>query len=255
MDISAPVSDHKSEIASRVVRHSAMVRSTHWMATLCFFALLLSGAEILVSHPRFYWGETGNVRMPALFVLPIPASRAAVNTGYGFVLPDQNGWSRSLHFQAAWIIVLTGLFYLVAGVCNGHVRRNLLPAGNHLRWPVLIREMNDHLRLRPPGPEGSTAYNVLQRIAYTAVIFVLFPLIVWTGLAMSPALTAAFPGLVTFWGGQQSARTLHFLFSVLLVVFVLGHVGMVWRAGFRSRVWAMVMGRTPESSTTRKEQR
>src|ERR1043165_4479785 len=83
-------------------RHSALVRVTHWITTLCVLALLVSGMEIIISHPRFYWGETGNVLTPSLFDLPIPASRSAVRTGYGFVLPDQNGWSRYLHFQAAW---------------------------------------------------------------------------------------------------------------------------------------------------------
>ena len=93
-------------------RHTAVVRVTHWVTTLCFFALLVSGIEILISHPRFYWGEAGNVLTPPLFNLPIPASRHSVPTGYGFVLPDQNGWSRYLHFQSAWVAVFTGLLYV-----------------------------------------------------------------------------------------------------------------------------------------------
>ena len=90
-------------------RHSVLVRFTHWIITLCFFALRLTGVEILISHPRFYWGETGNVLTTPLFQLHIPSSRALVPTGYGYLLPDQNGWSRALHFEAAWIAVLTGL--------------------------------------------------------------------------------------------------------------------------------------------------
>ena len=82
-------------------RHSALVRVTHWITTLCFLALLVSGAEIVISHPRFYWGETGNVLTTPLFKLPIPSSRTLVPSGYGYVLPDQNGWSRALHFEAA----------------------------------------------------------------------------------------------------------------------------------------------------------
>src|SRR5215472_4087971 len=101
-------------------RHSAVVRVTHWITTLCFLALLVSGVEILISHPRFYWGETGNVLTPPLFKLPIPASRGTVPTGYGYVLSDQNGWSRYLHFQSAWVAVLTGLLYLCWGLLNGH---------------------------------------------------------------------------------------------------------------------------------------
>src|SRR6201987_5374724 len=94
-------------------RPSALVRVTHWVTTLCFLALLVTGIEIVISHPRFYWGETGNVLTPPLFKLPIPASRNLVPTGYGYVLPDQNGWSRYLHFQAAWVLVFTGVLYAI----------------------------------------------------------------------------------------------------------------------------------------------
>ena len=108
-------------------RHTALVRVTHWLTTVCFFALLISGLEIVVSHPRFYWGESGNVLTPALFSLPIPSSRATVPTGYGYVLPDQNGWRRYLHFQTAWILVLTGALYVIWGASSGHFRTHLLP--------------------------------------------------------------------------------------------------------------------------------
>src|SRR5260370_2145699 len=108
-------------------RHSAVVRVTHWITTLSFLALLVTGAEILISHPRFYWGETGNVLTPPLFKLPIPASRVLVPTGYGYVLPDQNGWSRYLHFQSAWGVVFTGVLYLISGLFTGHFWENLLP--------------------------------------------------------------------------------------------------------------------------------
>src|SRR5215472_16476907 len=106
-------------------RHSAMVRVTHWLISLSFLALLVTGVEILISHPRFYWGETGNVNTQPLFKLPIPSSIDTVPTGYGYVLPDQNGWSRYLHFEAAWVAVFTGLLYLGFGFFNGHFRRNL----------------------------------------------------------------------------------------------------------------------------------
>src|SRR5277367_3543183 len=102
-----------------VRRHSALVRVTHWITTLCFLALLVTGIEIVISHPRFYWGETGNVLTPALFKLPIPSSRNMVPTGYGYVLPDQNGWSRYLHFQAAWVAVLTGVVYILSILLTG----------------------------------------------------------------------------------------------------------------------------------------
>jgi thiosulfate reductase cytochrome b subunit len=228
---------------SRVPRHTTLVRVTHWITTLSFFALLVSGVLIVISHPRFYWGEVGNVNTPALFELPIPASRSAVQTGYGFVLPDQNGWSRSLHFQAAWVVVLAGLLYGVAGLFSGHFRRNLLPARGDLSWPVLSTTIGNHLRLSKPGASEAWSYNVLQRLAYLTVIFFLFPLMIWTGLAMSPAITSAYPAVVTVFGGQQSARTIHFLISGALVFFVLVHIGMVCLAGFRKRMSAMITGR------------
>src|SRR5271163_1614031 len=116
MPLEARVQSSASAVPAAAVasRHSALVRVTHWITTLCFFALLVSGIEIVISHPRFYWGETGNNLTPTLFKLPIPASRNLVPTGYGYVLPDQNGWSRYLHFQAAWLAVLTGLLYAIS---------------------------------------------------------------------------------------------------------------------------------------------
>lgn len=222
-------------------RHSLLVRVTHWITALCFLALLVSGVNLVISHPRFYWGHDGNVRTKALFQLPIPASRSAVDTGYGFVLPDQNGWSRSLHFQSAWIIVFTGSLYALHGLCSRHFRKNLVPSKGDLSWQALSSEIGNHLRLKVPMTARS--YNVLQRVAYLGVIFGLFPLMIWTGLAMSPAFTAAFPVAVSVLGGHQSARTIHFVVSVSLVLFVLAHVAMVCLTGFRSRMLAMFTGR------------
>jgi thiosulfate reductase cytochrome b subunit len=224
-------------------RHSAVVRVTHWITTLCFLALLVSGVEILISHPRFYWGETGNALTPPLFKLPIPASRTTVPTGYGYVLPDQNGWSRYLHFQAAWVAVLTGLLYVVFGVFKGHFRQNLLPARADLSWRALSIAIGEHLRLKPSSGGEGWSYNVLQRLTYLFVIFVLFPLVIWTGLAMSPAIASVFPPAVSVLGGQQSARTIHFFVSGFLVLFFLVHVVMVCVTGFRNRMRAMITGR------------
>jgi len=223
-------------------RHHAMVRATHWVTTLACVALLVSGVELVISHPRFYWGENGNVLTPALFSFPIPSSRATVPTGYGYVLPDQNGWSRYLHFEAAWILVLIGGLYLVFGLVSGHFRKGLFPRAADRSWSAVSRSLRDHLRLTRPEEEEAWSYNVLQRLTYLGVVFVVFPLFIWTGLAMSPAVTAAMPTVVTVFGGRQSARTLHFLLTLLLVLFVLIHVGMVWLAGFRRRVTAMITG-------------
>src|SRR5438874_5907006 len=123
-------------------RHAALVRATHWITALCFFALLVSGAEIVISHPRFYWGETGNVLTTPLFQLPIPSSRRLVPTGYDYVLHDQNGWSRALHFEAAWIAVLTGLLYVMSSMLTRHFRRDLVPSKADLSWRVLFTSLS-----------------------------------------------------------------------------------------------------------------
>jgi len=219
-------------------RHTAVVRVTHWVTALCFLALLVTGVELVISHPRFYWGETGNIHTQALFQIRIPASRRSVPTGYGFVLPDQNGWSRHLHFQAAWGVVSTGLLYFVYGLTTRHFERNLVP-----RTGGLGRDLAAHLRFGRPGPEEAWSYNPVQRVTYLLVIFVLFPLMVWTGLAMSPAFVSAVPAAVTVFGGQQSARTIHFFLTIVLFGFLLVHIGMVWLAGFRNRMRAMITGR------------
>jgi thiosulfate reductase cytochrome b subunit len=180
-------------------RHSALVRITHWINTLSFVGLLVSGIAILLAHPRLYWGETGNVGTPSLIDLPLP-----------FVLTGQTGWGRSLHFLSAWACVINGSLYVISSLAMRHFRRT---------------------------------YQVPQRLTYLLVIAVLFPLMIWTGLAMSPAITSVFPALVTGLGGQQSARTIHFFVAGSLVLFLLVHIAMVWRAGFTKHVKAMITGK------------
>jgi thiosulfate reductase cytochrome b subunit len=180
--------------------HSALVRVTHWINMLSFFGLLVSGIAILLAHPRFYWGETGNVGTPSLFDLPLP-----------FVLTGQTGWGRSLHFLSAWVCVVNGLLYVISGLVTQRFRK-------------------DH------------GYNIVQRLTYIGVVAILFPLVIWTGLAMSPAITSVFPTLVTSLGGQQSARTIHFFVADFLVLFLIVHVTMVSLAGFTTHVGAMITG-------------
>jgi thiosulfate reductase cytochrome b subunit len=191
-------------------RHSALVRITHWINMIGFFGLVVSGFAILLAHPRLYWGETGNAGTPSLLDLPLP-----------FVLTGQTGWGRSLHFLSAWACVVNGSLYVISGLLTRHFRKDL--------WPG--------------GPQEPLAYEVPQRLTYLLVIAVLFPLMIWTGLAMSPAITSVFPGLVTGLGGQQSARTIHFFAAGSLVLFLVVHVVMVWRAGFRNHVQAMITGK------------
>jgi thiosulfate reductase cytochrome b subunit len=213
-------------------RHSAAVRITHWITALSFFGLLVSGVAILLAHPRLYWGETGSLGTPSLIDLPLP-----------FLLVGQSGWGRSLHFLSAWVCVLTGFLYVLSGLLTRHFRENFLPAKADLAWSTISRVVSSHLRWKRPGEEEARTYNVLQRLTYLTVVFVLFPLMIWTGLAMSPAITSVVPALVDAFGGQQSARTIHFFAANLLVVFLLVHVAMVCLAGFRSSMRAMITGR------------
>jgi thiosulfate reductase cytochrome b subunit len=233
-------------------RHAAFVRVTHWIMTICFFVLLVTGGEILISHPRFYWVETGNVLTTPLFKIPIPASRNLVPTGYRYVLPDQNGWSRYLHFEAAWAVVLTGLLYAIWGWWTGHFRSNLFPAPAERTWRSFLAVIAKHIRLKRPDEAEAFSYNVVQRATYLAVIFVLFPLVILTGLALSPGFNSAIPTVVNVLGGRQSARTLHFFISAFLLVFLIVHVAMIVLAGFNRRMRAMITGTiitaTPQST-------
>jgi len=224
-------------------RHPAVVRVTHWLTFIAFVALVVTGFELVISHPRFYWGEVGNVNTRPLFVIPIPASRDTVPTGYSYVMPDQNGWSRYLHFEAAWVVLLTGLVYGIYGLSTGHFRKNLIPARNDWSWRAYRDRIAKYIYRKRADRAEEATYNVLQRTAYLVVILVLFPLVIWTGLAMSPAFTSAVPFAASALGGRQSARTLHFFLSGALLLFLVVHVTMIVLAGFRSRMRAMITGR------------
>lgn len=212
------------------MRHSVLVRITHWITTLSVCGLLVSGIAILIAHPRLYWGETGFIGAPSLFDLPIPLTLG------------HSGWGRYLHFLSAWVCVLTGLLYVLSGLVTEHFRHDVLPSKADLAWRSLSRSLRRHLRLERPTADESLTYNVVQRLAYLSVVFVLFPLMIVTGLAMSPAVTSVIPILVEVFGGHQSARTVHFLAAVALVLFVLVHITMVSLGGFTTRVRTMITG-------------
>jgi len=215
-------------------RHTAVVRVTHWINALSFFGLLVSGVAILLAHPRFYWGEAGGVGTPSVLDLPLP-----------FMKGGPSGWGRNLHFLSAWVCVINGLLYYVSGLLTRHFRENLLPAKSDLSRGSLARLVSSHLRLERRGAENSFTYTFFQRLTYLTVLFVLLPLMIWTGFAMSPAIVSAFPGIVTILGGQQSARTIHFFAADLLVLFFVVHLTMAYLAGFRGRLGAMITGRSP----------
>jgi thiosulfate reductase cytochrome b subunit len=224
-------------------RHSLFVRITHWISAAAFAVLLLSGIAILLAHPRLYWGETGAVGGPSLIDLPLP-----------FVLDVPiRGPGRYLHFLAAWVCVATGLVYVLIGFVTGHFARSFLPRRGELTVRAIRDVVDGHLRATRGGEDVPTAYNVLQRLTYAGVVFVMLPLMICTGLAMSPAVTSVVPALVTAFGGQQSARTIHFFVTCALTLFLLLHVALVWQSGFTAHMRAMITGRRSRAGAARRE--
>ena len=238
--------------------HPRWVRLSHWIGALSVLTLAVTGFVILMTHPRLYWGETGNDLTPALIELPVsrnykhggwqlstpsfPNGGAAVSSVRTYDILNQNSWGRSLHFIAAWFLVVTGLVYLVAAIASGHLRRDLLPRGRELAPAALWADLIAHLQHVPPA-HGGPPYKLLQRISYSVVLLIALPLMIITGLAQSPAINAAYPFLAGMFGGTQSARTVHFLIFAVLVVFVIVHVVMVMLSGFRRQIRAMTLGK------------
>jgi thiosulfate reductase cytochrome b subunit len=236
--------------------HKAWVKITHWIGTLSFLLLLFSGFEIIMVHPRFYWGNVGNDLTPALFELPVSRNyhhggwtagqpffddaHAPVSASRTYDIFNQNGWGRSLHFLSAWILVITGIIYLALAFYTRHVQRNLLPGKQEFSFKNLVRDTADHVRKKIAFVKGPQ-YGLLQKISYIMVLFILTPLMVLTGLTMSPAVAASCSFLLTMFDGAQSARTIHFFASVLLLIFLLIHVVMIIRGGFKKHMLAMTI--------------
>ncbi|MET0257658.1 MAG: cytochrome b/b6 domain-containing protein [Methylobacterium sp.] len=215
-------------------RHALWVRLTHWVGAAAFLALAVSGTGILLALPRLFWGETGANDAPAWIVLPLPVNL------------DQTGWGRNLHLLAAWVFVLNGAVYLAAAALGGHLYRRLLPDGDQIRPGDLARDVGAHLRPGgPPEDAGSGRYNALQKLAYCAVLLVLAPTMLLSGLTMSPGVTTAFPELFWLFGGRQSARTVHFFAAAGLVLFLAIHVWQV----LANRPWALMKGMTVGRTT------
>lgn len=242
------------------IGHARWVRICHAVAALSVFVLAFTGVEILMVHPRLYWGHVGNDLTPALLELPISRNykhggweaRAAfdadrpdvVSASRTFEIFNENGWGRSLHFFAGWWLVGAGVIYVGLGVLAGHFRRHLWPARADRTWTRLRADVRAHLRWQVPRAAGGPGYGLLQRCTYLAVVWIALPLVVVTGLAMSPAVAAAVPVVQNAFGGHQSARTIHFVGFVGLVLFTAVHLTMVVASGFRRQLRAITLGRT-----------
>lgn len=214
-----------------IYRHRLFVRLTHGVNAICIVALILSGIEILAHHPELYWGENGFFGDP--YFLSFGSQE------YEFI---GMGPGRSIHFLAAWVLVFSAAFYFLLGFLGGHIARDLLPDRDQLDAGHVRRAIADHLRLRHDAADAARRYNLVQKLAYLAVIFVLGPLIVLTGLAMSPAVTASYPFLIEMWGGRQTARSVHFIVAASFLLFLLVHLWQVWLVGWRREVRAIVTG-------------
>jgi thiosulfate reductase cytochrome b subunit len=201
------------------------------LVALGFVGLIVSGSAILIAHPRFYWGETGTYSTPAWLDLGLDP------------VYDHTGWGRALHFLSAWVFTASGLLYIAAGLLSKHVSSRLLPSKAELSSSAVASA----LRFRGRSVDAAGRYNVVQKVSYLIVVLALCPAMVWTGLAMSPALTAQYRFLSAALGGHQSARTVHFFVADLLVLFLIVHVTMLVRVGFGTRVRAMITGYRPSS--------
>ena len=255
-------------------RHGVVTRLTHWLNVLCLTVLLMSGLQILNAYPTLHWGQIGADADPYIVRIEAvgddSAQRGAVRTLHHSVdttgllgVSTQDGarvargfpaWltlpsgqdlatGRRWHFFFAWLFVLNGLIYIVCAVAFGHLRRDLLPSRPELRRRHLWHEVRDHVRLRFPKGDAARRYNALQKLTYLGVIAVLLPLMVLTGLTMSPGIDAAAPFLLDMFGGRPSARTIHFVTASLLVGFVVVHVAMVLVSGVWNNMRSMVTGR------------
>ncbi|MVW71511.1 cytochrome b/b6 domain-containing protein [Bordetella sp. 15P40C-2] len=220
-------------------RHSLVVRVTHWINVMCLSLLLMSGLQIFNAHPRLYWGQYGADADHAFIDLsahPFPS---------WITIPSYHdlGAGRNWHFFFAWLLVVNGLLYLIHGLWRGHIRNDLLPDRDQLQPRHLWQEIIDHVRLRFAKGDDARRYNALQKITYLLVALGLLPMMVLTGLTMSPGLNAAFPFLLDLFGGRASARALHFITASSLVLFVVIHVLMVVLSGFKNNMRSMLNGR------------
>ena len=262
---------HDLPVAKRWYRrHAAPVRVTHWINVICFTLLLMSGLQIFNAHPALYVGERSDFDHPAMSIQAHLSANGLVGQtmilGHSFdttgVLGVSNeggqvsrrafpSWvtvpsfqdlatGRRWHFLFAWLLVLNALGYLVWGIASWHFVRDLLPSREELGH--VGKEFLEHLRLRFPRGDAAKRYNVLQQLAYLLVVFVLFPLMILTGLTMSPGIDSAVPQLLTLFGGRQTARLIHFVTASSLALFVIVHLVMVLVSGVWNNLRSMVTG-------------
>ena len=256
-----------SPVIERVYRHRLPVRISHWLNVPFLIILIMSGLQIFNAHPALYWGDRSDRDQALLSIKPVQSEGGEVKgittilgrqfdttgvLGYsdgmtrGFpawaTIPSAKwlAMGRQWHLFFAWLFVINGLIFTAYAFANRHVTRDLAPTGKD--WRSIGKSLRDHLILRHPAGEEAKRYNVLQKLAYASILFIVGPLIVLTGLAMSPAIDTAFPWLLTIFGGRQAARTIHFVACFSFVGFVIIHVLQVILTGFFNNIRSMVTG-------------
>jgi len=268
---STPSAPHEfvssSNKTERVYRHRLPVRIGHWLNVVCLFILIMSGLQIFNAHPALYWGDRSDLDHSLFSIRPMTTDNGEVRgvmnvLGHAFdttgVLGYSNGsrrafpaWAtipsakwlamgRQWHLFFAWVFVINGVLFAGYALVSRHVKKDLLPTGRDLG--TIPKTVKDHLVLRHPRGEEAKRYNVLQKLSYLGVIFGLAPLIVLTGLTMSPTIDTAFPWLLTIFGGRQAARTIHFIACFSFIGFIVIHVSQVILTGLFNNIRSMVTG-------------
>jgi thiosulfate reductase cytochrome b subunit len=253
-------------------RHSFLVRATHWFNAIVLFVMLLSGLQIFNAHPALYWGRTSDFDNPVLS-LTARGNDSEVTQGMTQIGPwsfDTTGvlgaskedgtmvargfpeWAtipgprwlamgRLWHFLFAWLFVLNGAIFVTYAYWSRHAQRELIP--NKQDFKNLPHEIATHARLDFPKGEAARHYNGIQKMAYGTMIFIIAPLIILTGLTMSPTMDAAFPELLWIFGGRQTSRTIHFLCAFSFLAFFIVHMIMVVLSGTWNNIRSMITGR------------
>ncbi len=251
----------------RVYRHRLPVRISHWLNVPVLIILIMSGLQIFNAHPALYWGDRSDRDRPLLSMRPVQTDNGDIKgittiLGHQFdttgVLGYSNGMSRGFpawatipsgkwlamgrqwHLFFAWLFVVNGLIFTAYALASRHATHDLAPTGTD--WRGIGKSIKDHLLLRHPSGNEAKRYNVLQKLAYATILFIVAPLIVLTGLAMSPTIDTGFPWLLTMFGGRQAARTIHFIACFSFVGFIVIHVLQVVLTGFLNNIRSMVTG-------------
>jgi Ni/Fe-hydrogenase b-type cytochrome subunit len=226
-----------------VLKHRLSTRLWHWTNAVIVFVMIGSGLMILNAHPQLYWGQYGAnfdapwFRVAWVFEGGRVPGWLTIPSNYNLAL------ARRWHLTFALLLGFALLAYMIVSLWNGHVRRKLSPRRDELSPRHLAHDVREHLALRFHDPDRPGAYNILQKLAYIALIFVLLPLVILTGLTMSPGMNAAAPWMLDLFGGRQSARSLHFIATIGIIAFVIVHLTLVILAGPVREIGSMITGR------------